>query len=486
MHTLRSFFQKKKRVFLFAAFSFLAASTLCSQGIRKPVWAGLFYPKDPKVLSDQIDHFLKNTKEASKITGEIKALIAPHAGYVYSGQVAAEAYRLVQGKPVDTVVILSPCHRHGFYGASIYIKGGYETPLGVVKIDEQLARELSDKTGFQYVPAAHREEHAIEVQIPFIQKTLPEAKIVPVIMGIPSQKTIKKLASALASVTYGKNVLILASTDMSHFLSKAQAKETDIRTISLIKSFQIDQLIKKLEQRENIMCGGAPVVTLLLFAKTHKKPKIKLLSYADSSDHTGSPARVVGYMSAALITENHIQPFSLSRDEKDELLRIARVSISQFLKEKKFPVFNPVNIILLTKKGAFVTLKKEGRLRGCIGFIEPIRPLYKTVIQAALYAAFQDTRFLPVTTQELNSLEIEISVLSPLEKIHDPENINVGRHGLYLLKNGRSGLLLPQVAVENGWSREMFLRQVCRKAGLPVNAWKTDSEIFIFEAVVFH
>jgi AmmeMemoRadiSam system protein B/AmmeMemoRadiSam system protein A len=447
MHTLRSCFLSKKKVFLFAAFSFLAASTLCSQGIRKPVWAGLFYPKDPKALSDQIDHFLKNTKEASKITGEIKALIAPHAGYVYSGQVAAEAYRLVQGKPVDTVVILSPCHRHGFYGASIYIKGGYETPLGVVKIDEQLARELSDKTGFQYVPAAHREEHAIEVQIPFIQKTLPEAKIVPVIMGIPSQKTIKKLASALASVTYGKNVLILASTDMSHFLSKAQAKETDIRTISLIKSFQIDQLIKKLEQRENIMCGGAPA--------------------------------------AALITENHIQPFSLSRDEKDELLRIARVSISQFLKEKKFPVFNPVNIILLTKKGAFVTLKKEGRLRGCIGFIEPIRPLYKTVIQAALYAAFQDTRFLPVTTQELNSLEIEISVLSPLEKIHDPENINVGRHGLYLLKNGRSGLLLPQVAVENGWSREMFLRQVCRKAGLPVNAWKTDSEIFIFEAVVF-
>ncbi len=485
MHTLRSFFQKKKSVFLFTAFSFLAATTLCAQGIRKPVWAGLFYPKDPKVLSDQIDYFLKNTGEASKITGEIKALIAPHAGYVYSGQVAAEAYRLVQGKPVDTVIILSPCHRYVFYGASIYIKGGYETPLGVVKIDEQLARELSDKTGFQYIPAAHREEHAVEVQIPFIQKTLPEAKIVPVIMGIPSQKTIKKLAKALASVTSGKKVLILASTDMSHFLSKAQANETDNRTISLIKSFQADQLIKKLERRENIMCGGAPVVTILLFAKTQKKPKIKLLSYTDSSDHSGS-ARVVGYMAAALITENHIQPFSLSRDEKDELLRMARVCISQFLKEQKIPVFNPVNVILLTKKGAFVTLKKDGRLRGCIGFIEPIRPLYQTVVQAALYAAFQDTRFLPVTPQELNSLEIEISVLSPLEKIHDPEKINVGRHGLYLLKNGRSGLLLPQVAVDNGWSREMFLRQVCRKAGLQVNAWKTDSEIFIFEAVVFH
>ncbi|MCK4337219.1 MAG: AmmeMemoRadiSam system protein A, partial [Candidatus Aminicenantes bacterium] len=343
-----------------------------------------------------------------------------------------------------------------------------------------------DKTGFQYVPAAHRKEHAVEVQIPFIQKTLPEAKIVPVIMGIPSQKTIKKLATALASVTSGKKVLILASTDMSHFLSKAQANETDNMTISLIKSFQANQLIRKLERRENIMCGGAPVVTILLFAKTQKKPKIKLLSYADSSDHTGSTARVVGYMAAALITENHIQPFSLSRDEKDELLRTARVSISQFLKEQKFPVFNPVNVILLTKKGAFVTLKKDGRLRGCIGFIEPIRPLYQTVVQAALYAAFRDKRFLPVTPQELNSLEIEISVLSPLEKIHDPEKINVGRHGLYLLKNGRSGLLLPQVAVDNGWSREMFLRQVCRKAGLPVNAWEADSEIFIFEAVVFH
>jgi len=476
----------KKSLVIFALISFWAASVLWSQGIRKPVWAGQFYPSNPAVLSGQIDQFLKNAGTPAAVSGKILAIIAPHAGYMYSGQIAAEAFRSVQSISVETVIILSPCHRYGFYGASIYLKGGYESPLGIAKIDEPLAQKLSNKTGFQYISDAHKEEHAVEVQVPFIQKVFPDAKIVPIVMGIPKQNTIKKLAEALASVSSQKRTLILASSDMSHFLPKAQANELDRRTISLIQSFQTDLLIKKLENQENIMCGGAPVVTLLLFAETQKKPEIKLLSYADSSDVSGVSTRVVGYMAAAVLAEKEPSPLFLSREDQKELLRMAFVAISQFQKDKSIPDFNPVNPSLAIKKGAFVTLKKEGLLRGCIGFIKPVLPLYQTVVQAALYAAFEDTRFPPLTAQELSLIEIEISVLSALERIDDPKKISVGKHGIYISKQNRTGLLLPQVAAGKGWSREYFLQQVCRKAGLPKNAWKADAEIFIFEATVFH
>lgn len=475
------------RVFISTVFSFVLLSTaVYAQGIRKSVWAGQFYPKDPKVLSAEIDQFLKNTSPPPAHSGEIKGIIVPHAGYPYSGQVAAAAFNLVRDKGFDTVIILSPSHYYGFYGASIYSKGGYETPLGTVKIDDKVAEQLSRATGFGFIPQAHSQEHAVEVQIPFIQKVLPKARIVPIVMGIPQEKTIKKMARGLISVAKEKKVLILASTDMSHFLSKDQANKTDHQTMALVQSLQAETLIKKMEHRENIMCGGAPVSTLLLFAKKQNNPHIQILDYADSSDATGSKTKVVGYMAAALFTQNQPQPFTLSRNKKQTLLKMARTAISLYLKGDKIPDTTPADADLLAKRGAFVTLKKEGRLRGCIGFIEPIMPLYQAVIQAALFAAFRDTRFSPLRSSELKDLEIEISVLSPLKKIHDPSEIKVGRHGLIISKGTRTGLLLPQVAVENHWSRETFLRQACLKAGLPSNAWKKGAEISIFEALVFH
>ena len=477
----------KKRVLLILFLFCLCISLSWSQGIRKAVWAGRgrFYEGDARILSRQIDNFLQNVKKKPLSSENIIALIAPHAGYSYSGQVAAHAYRLVQGKDYETVIIVAPSHRHGFRGCSIYLKGGYETPLGIAKVDEDLASKLSKASGFKYVPQAHAEEHSVEVQIPFIQKTLPQAKIVPVVMGFQTKETVTSLATALTTVLKGKKVLVVASTDLSHQLPKKRANDTDAMTTSLIQTLQTNLLISKIQRGENIMCGGGPVVSTLLYAKK-KRAAVTILHYADSSQAGGPEYGVVGYLAAAIHPETSAPEFKLSAEEKKELLRLARSSVNLFIREEKVINYDTQSSILLSKKGAFVTLKKEGHLRGCIGYIEPVLPLYQTIIRASIFAACRDPRFPPVSSDELEKLEIEISVLTPLKKIQNPRLVEVGKHGLVISKGNKKGLLLPQVPVENRWSRETFLRQACLKAGLPENAWKTGAEIFIFEAVVFH
>jgi AmmeMemoRadiSam system protein B/AmmeMemoRadiSam system protein A len=467
-------------------FLILNSSSPLAQGIRKPVYAGLFYEKNANVLSAQIDRFLQNVKISSPPPGEIKALIIPHAGYIYSGQIAAHSYKLAQGKDYETVIVIAPSHRYGFEGCSIYPQGGYQTPLGVAEIDQSLASKLSKASGYRFVPQAHREEHSVEVQIPFIQKTLPQAKIVPVVMGIPQKKTMLTLAKALAEVVPEKKVLIIASTDMSHFEPKKNANEIDSNTISLIQSLNTNTLIRKMERHENIMCGGCAVVAALLYAQKKGESKVQILKYGDSSLSGGSPSRVVGYLAAAIYLETQAVKFSLSSEEKKVLLRLARLAVDQFITEKKIIDYTTQNPNFLAKRGAFVTLKKRGRLRGCIGFIDPLFPLCQTVIRASIYAAYEDPRFPQVSPEELKDLSFEISVLSPLERIRDPRQIKIGKHGLIISKKGKKGLLLPQVATENHWSREEFLQQTCLKAGLNKDDWKNGAEITVFEAIVFH
>ncbi len=465
---------------------FICLLFLWPQGTRKAVWAGSFYYGDADELSKYIDLFLQNVRIDSFPSGKIVALIAPHAGYGYSGQVAAHAYSLVQGKDYKTVVIIGPSHPYGFKGCSIYLKGAYETPLGTVKVNEALASELSKATGFKYVSQAHQQEHSLEVQIPFIQKVLPGAKIVPVLMGIQSRKTITTLANGLSEILPGKKALVIASTDLSHFFPKQKANETDSNTIKLIQSFETDTLLGKLDRRENIMCGGGPVVSTLLYSQSQGEPGAEILRYADSSDAGGPQSEVVGYAAAVLYLKGTESTSGLSARVKEDLLQLAGSAINQFITEKKLIDYKTKNPELLTKKGAFVTLKKKGLLRGCIGFIEPVLPLYETVIRAAIYAACQDLRFPPVTADELKDLEIEISVLTTPQRIHDPLLIEVGKHGLIIAKGDHRGILLPQVPVENKWPRQEFLERACLKAGLPRDAWTSGAEIYIFEAIVFH
>ncbi|MGB8951899.1 MAG: AmmeMemoRadiSam system protein B [Candidatus Aminicenantales bacterium] len=465
---------------------FLAVSFSWAQGTRKPVWAGKFYEQNPERLSSQIDAFLQAEKTNPIPPNKIFALIVPHAGYVYSGPVAASAYSLVLGKDFETVVIIGPSHYFGFDGCSIYPKGGFETPLGVAKIDESLASDISNASGFSFIPQAHEEEHSLEVQVPFIQKVLPRAKIVPIVMGFPSEHTVRRLANALAGVLPQKKILVVASTDMSHFLSRESANHLDRNTISLIQSLSINTLLRKVERGENILCGGGAVAAALLYAQKIGTPRVEVLSYADSSKRGGPETKVVGYLAAAICAGPSATQWSLSQEEKKELLHLARQAIIQYIKEKTVLAYEINSPNFLAEKGVFVTLTEQGNLRGCIGFLSPAFPLYQAVIQAAIYASSRDPRFPPLTLDELKTLEIEISILTPLLKIDNPRLIQVGRHGLMISMGDQNGVLLPQVAVENHWSRETFLRHACLKAGLKGDAWKKGAEIYIFEALVFH
>jgi AmmeMemoRadiSam system protein A len=232
------------------------------------------------------------------------------------------------------------------------------------------------------------------------------------------------------------------------------------------------------------MCGGGPVVAALLYAKN--LAQVEILSYADSSVAGGDESRVVGYLAAALVVKPYDQVFSLSEKEKKELLQLAYTTIRKYVRENKFPEYKPEGSPLLQNRGAFVTITKHGLLRGCIGFIEPMMPLYQAVMEAAVYAACRDSRFRPVAVDELDSLNVEISVLTPLQIISDPQLVTVGKHGLVIEMDGKRGLLLPQVATENKWDPITFLEQTCLKAGLPKNAWKSGAKIYVFEAIVFH
>lgn len=470
-------------VLVLLAVGLLVASSL-AQGIRKPVWAGQFYEADPARLAYLIDHYLE-TANPPAINGQLIGLISPHAGYVYAGQIAASGYKLAKGLDISTVVIIGPSHQTGFEGCSIYQKGGFETPLGVAEVDAALAGELAKVSGFKYIAEAHRQEHSIEVQIPFIQRIFPQAQIVPVVMGYQTEDTISRLASALAKILPGRKALVVASTDLSHFLTREAAGAQDSKTVELLKSMEIKTLLRQIERGENVMCGGGPVLALLLYAQKLGQARVEILMSGDSTSAGGPADRVVGYLSAAVYLQENRAALALSNNEQQELLALARKSIEHYLANREFLTYETSNPEFLEKRGAFVTLTEKGELRGCIGFVEPVYPLFQAVIQAAVYAAVKDPRFSPVKPSELNKLKIEISILTRPEPVQVISDIRIGQHGLIIQQNGRSGLLLPQVASEFGWDRETFLKEVCRKAGLPDQAWKKSGSLFKFEALVF-
>ena len=318
----------KKILVFFLVIGFAAAVGLRAQEVRKPVVAGAFYDGDKALLAARIDAYLSAVKDLPAISGDVRALVCPHAGYVYSGQTAAYAYRLVQGKPYETVVIVGTSHYYGFDGCSIYLKGGFETPLGVVPVDEELAARIAKASGFSYVAEAHAKEHSVEVQVPFIQRALPGAKIVPIVVGYPTRRNVHSLADGLAEAVRNKKVLIVASTDLSHYLPKAEANSVDAKTISLVQNINADTLITRCERGENIMCGGGGVAAMLIALKKAGQPQVEILRYSDSSESTGDEGQVVGYLAAAVTVGQPAPEFSLSADEKKELIRLARQAVS--------------------------------------------------------------------------------------------------------------------------------------------------------------
>jgi AmmeMemoRadiSam system protein B/AmmeMemoRadiSam system protein A len=418
---------------------------------------------------------------------------------MYSGQVAAYAYKLIEGRTFDSVVVVAPSHRAVFKGASIYDRGGYRTPLGLVPVDVELSKKMMEKRKeIQFLPEAHAEEHSLEVQIPFLQVVLKSFKLIPIVMEpYWSWETCQTVASGIAETVKGKNVLLIASSDLSHFHSYEKAVELDKIVLNHIEQFNPEGLNRDLKQSRCEACGGGPILSIMLAAKALGANKGKVLKYMNSGDVTGDRSRVVGYGAGVFYRtaggkekmkeEKKVGvDLGLSEQDKKSLHQIAKAVIENRVRGKTVPDFKIESPTLKENRGAFVTIQKKGQLRGCIGYIEGRGPLHKTIEEMAEAAAFRDPRFTPVTEKELPDLEIEISVLTPLKKITDVREIEVGKHGIYIRKGWLSGLLLPQVATEYGWDRQTFLEHTCQKAGLPSNAWKDkDTEIYTFSADIF-
>jgi MEMO1 family protein len=473
--------------------------------IRPAGVAGSFYPADPKELGKMIDDFLARATVPAN-PGPLIAVVSPHAGYPFSGPVAAYAYALLRGRKFARVVVISPSHYESFAFSSVYDGDAYSTPLGTIPIDKAFASRLVAASPLiKFSDRGHgvvqgHWEHALEDELPFLQRVLGEFKLVPVVMGDQSYESSRALGVALAKLIQkgsrasggDYDTLIVASSDLSHYHPYDDAVTLDHKTLSAIEEWDYFNMSENFQLRVWEACGGGGIVAAMIAAERLGANRATILKYANSGDVTGDKTRVVGYGAVALTQEptrhgSNASEFKLAGREKQELMNIARKSVETAVAEHKLYECSPAGLAALERdRGAFVTLRKKGELRGCIGYIAPRKPLCMTVRDVAALAALRDTRFTPVAAAELRDLEYEVSVLSPLRRVTDWKQIRVGHDGLLVRKGEYEGLLLPQVASEEHWNRETFLNETCVKAGLAPRCWQDeDTDVFSFTADVF-
>lgn len=486
--------------------------------VRRAAQAGRFYPGTASVLAKEVERMLEGT--TAPLEGELRGLVVPHAGYIYSGEVAAAGFRHLRGRRYDTVVIVGPSHYYRFDGVALQVKGAFATPLGTVPIDESFCQELvDDDPHIRDAPEIHAPEHDIEVQLPFLQTVLPPFRLVPVLLYDFSEENCSRLAEALATTMEGKNALLVVTTDLAHYPRYEDALASDRAMVQAIESFDPEEIRERSEYYlsrgiRNLhctMCGTGAVVTGMKVARALGATKVQTLRYANSGDvPVGTKDQVVGYVASAFVQESaqeatppppreervafRATPSSTHVSEATQraLLFLARQTIERFvngqplrsLRDYGFP--EEVLAEMGLRRGVFVTLYKDGALRGCIGHLLDDLPLSEVVPQMAIAAATQDPRFPRVLAGEVDALEIEISILTPPQRVRDLNEIEVGRHGLMVRRGVNSGLLLPQVATQQGWNREQFLAYTCVKAGLRPEAFRMPGTVIeSFETQVF-
>jgi hypothetical protein len=428
--------------------------------------------------------------------GRIVGLIVPHAGYRYSGGVAAAAYRQVSGESYDVVLLLGLSHRYPLEGISFLRAEAIDTPLGRIPVDRKTTEALLALPGTRSTPEAFAKEHSVEVQLPFLQAALEKFSLVMGVAGRIGPAQLPALAEGIARVLTGKRVLLVASTDMSHYHGPGEARAMDLATIRVEETMRWDKLYDHLYRtKKGEMCGGEPTCVIMEASRLLGAEAFRLLTYQHSGDVTGETAQgVVGYQAALLVTGkregkamgDQLHQGDIGPEQQAYLLSLARRTIEAHLAGRPLPAEVPEAAVLKESRGCFVTLEKHGSLRGCIGNFQADGPLYRNVMEMAVEAATRDPRFPPVKPFELPALSIEISALTPLRTIASIDEIRVGRDGIYVIKGRNRGVLLPQVAVDYGWDRDTFLSQTCVKAGLPPDAWrKGDLTIQTFTAQIF-
>ena len=455
--------------------------------VREPAVAGLFYPKDPVALSSLLDTLLE-AAPAKRVSG-VKALICPHAGYLYSGPTAAAAYKLLAGREFKTVIVLAPSHYAAFQGVSVSVADVFRTPLGDVPVARRVADELTKRKPFVPEPrcAVHRPpwsaqssrplpapgedtpdtwEHSDEVQVPFLQKVLKRFEMLTLVLGdVDPEAVARGLAAVLDDHT-----LIVASSDLSHYHPYDVAKELDGRCVKAICSLDIRQM----EKQE--ACGKSPILTVMNLAKL-KGWTAQLLDYRNSGDTSGDKAGgVVGYAAVALCAP---EKAGYTREEKKFLMALAKKTVREMVTKGELAKVDEKGLSpkLTQTKACFVTLTKQGRLRGCIGHILPMDPLCQAIIENAASAATRDTRFSPVQADELDKLEFEISILTEPQPLPfgSPEELlqklRPHQDGVVLQIGPRRSTFLPQVWAQLPDKVE-FLNNLALKAGCAASDWR--------------
>jgi len=470
---------------------------------RQPYAAGRFYSADKETLTNDITQLFESCVKTSAHP-TVRAIICPHAGYVYSGKIAASAYSVIdRNTAYKNIFVIGSSHVMAFEGASVYNTGDYVTPLGRLTVNKEIANSLKKEKLFDFPVNAHLQEHSLEVQMPFIQyyfKNIPP--VIPIIIATNDVNSIRKIADILRPWFTPENLFIISS-DFSHYPSYKTANEVDNATANAIVSGDPKKFLDVMKKNSYIndpglstsMCGWTSGLLLLYLAEGNKYLEFKKIDYCNSGDSKyGNKDEVVGYNAIALTEKNSgtqtakslSDEVTFSPKEKEQLISLARDNIKSLLYDKKRISVNKETLPEVLKKpyGAFVTLKINGSLRGCIGRFISSDPLYEVVLESSQSSAFEDPRFPSLTKEELPKTDIEITVLGALRKISSIKEIVLGKHGIYIKKDFRSGTMLPQVATENNWDVEEFLGYTSRdKAGIGWDGWK-DADIYIYEGIV--
>jgi hypothetical protein len=479
---------------------FIGATEMFAQerpgSVRPAVAAGSGYPADRTALAKEVDG-LMDKAAATNLSGKPIALIAPHASYSYSGPVAAAAYRTLRGQTYKRVLVLAFSHRYANSYSGVDVPRdltAYETPLGQVPIDREVCDALLKNRGFVSQAGIDRNEYSLEVQLPFLQRALKDFRLVPLMVGRMSADDYVQAAEAL-NRWVDEDTLVAASSDFTHFGARhgyepfkedvpKRLRDLADKAAAPILNCNFDGFAEHLKSTDDSICGRGPILLLLHVLSMQGGAEGARAAF-DIGSATSDWTDTVTYQSFVFTR----RPGKLSQSERTELLRLARQTVKDYLNGKKptEPEAAKLPPPLRAEAACFVTLENRGQLRGCIGNMVAEGPLYQSVIRNAALAC-QDHRFAmnPVTAKEVDQLHIEISYTTPMRRIKEVSEIIVGRHGLLISLGMDRGVLLPQVAYERGWSREEFLAQTCRKAGLPSDAWKKpDAEIYCFEAEVF-
>jgi AmmeMemoRadiSam system protein B/AmmeMemoRadiSam system protein A len=480
-----------------------ADSKPAKKNVLKSTLAGTWYKADAGALrADLASYFAKAEVEPKD---DVIGLILPHAGYEYSGSTAAYGVKSL-GRSYKRVVIIGPTHRLPMEDMfSVPRATDYETPLGVVPLDVEFIEKLLRYPLFQNVPGAFEDEHSVQIEVPLLQYQLGQFQLVPIVAGQCSAETVAK-AGAILSGLVDADTLVVASSDFTHYGPRYQyvpfkedvaenLKKLDMGACEFIQRLDAGGLLEYRDSTGATICGCVPIAVLL--ETIGKGTKAEVVRYTTSGALTGDYSNSVSYLAVVLRGQwggspspvSTTESAALTAEDKKQLLLLARQTIRYALDHQKIPSVADLDFTasesMKPPRAAFVTLKKNGQLRGCIGDIFPQRPLYKSVLGNAIYAAFGDRRFRQLQKEEYDQIKVEISALTVPAPVASPHEIRIGTDGMVLNKDGRSAVFLPQVAPEQGWDLETTLQNLSLKAGLPPDAWKEGASFLVFQAEVF-